>query len=166
MTVYETPDNDFMSSLNGLLKSTDTVLDLGSGIGVLLEEYACSFIVALDIHRPFLENRVYKSVHHILPVHADDYEINLLFLPETFAAVTLVDSIEHFTKEGGKLIMEKAERLARDKVIVFTPRGFSPQSVDHYGLEGDVYQTHYSGRVPEDFTALGYDVLILKGFFP
>lgn len=163
MTVYETSDKDFMSSLNELLASADTVLDIGSGIGVLLEQYACGFIVALDVHRPFLENRVFKSAH-ILPVHANADDIDRLFLPKTFATVTFVDSIEHFTKEDGHRILKKAELLARDKVIVFTPRGFFPQSVDHYGLNGDVYQTHYSGWEPEDFTELGYEVLVFNGF--
>ena len=62
MTVYETSDKDFMSSLNELLAPADTVLDIGSGIGVR-EQYACGFIVALDVHRPFLENRVFKSTY-------------------------------------------------------------------------------------------------------
>ncbi|MFC5648753.1 class I SAM-dependent methyltransferase [Paenibacillus solisilvae] len=163
MIVYETFDKDFMFSVNRLLESAETVLDIGSGIGVLLEKFACSFIVALDVHRPFLENRVFKSAH-ILPIHANAYDIDLLFLPKTFAAVTLVDSIEHFTKDVGQLILKKAELLARDKVIVFTPRGFFPQSVDHYGLNGDVHQTHYCGWEPEDFTDLGYEVLIFKDF--
>jgi hypothetical protein len=163
MTVYQTDRKDFLPILKRLLKSSDSVLDVGSGIGVLLEQYQCRFIVALDIHRPFLENRVYRSPH-ILPLHADAQDISKLFLPKTFGAVTLIDSIEHFTKEAGLAVLEKAERLARDNVIIFTPRGYFPQFVDYYGLNGDIYQTHYSGWEPEDFTDLGYKVLILKGF--
>ena len=163
MTVYYSDSKDFMTSVNSLLVTSQSVLDIGSGIGVLLEQYAASQIVALDIHRPFLEKRVYASPH-IVPLHADAMLIDSLFLPKTFGAVTLIDSIEHFTKENGLAVLRKAEQLARERVVVFTPRGYFPQSVDHYGLNGDVYQTHYSGWEPADFEALGYDVLVFTGF--
>ena len=53
MAVNRTYSKDLMSLLNGLLASSESVLDIGSGIGVLLEQYASRLILALDIHRPF-----------------------------------------------------------------------------------------------------------------
>jgi hypothetical protein len=163
MAMNVTYNRDFMSILNGLMSSSESILDIGSGIGVLLEQYAARFIVALDIHRPYLEKRVYTS-SRIIPINADAQDINRLFLPKTFQMVTLVDTIEHFTKQDGLELLKKAELVARDRVIIFTPRGFFPQSVDHYGLSGEKYQTHYSGWEPEEFAKLGYEVTVLKNF--
>jgi hypothetical protein len=163
MAVNETYSRDLMSLLNGLLVSSESVLDIGSGIGVLLEQYASRLILALDIHRPFLEQRVYKSAH-IIPVNANAMRIERLFMPGSIAMVTLIDTIEHFTKTDGLTLLNKAEQIAGSRVIVFTPRGFFPQSVDHYGLSGDRYQTHRSGWEPEEFEQLGYEVMILKNF--
>ncbi|MFC4101708.1 class I SAM-dependent methyltransferase [Paenibacillus xanthanilyticus] len=163
MATYYTKDRDIVHHINTLLNPKAPVLDLGSGLGVLLELYRSPLVIALDIHRPFLENRLYTSPH-IIPLHADAQDIDRLFLPKTFGIVTLIDAIEHFNKEAGLILLRKAEQLAREGVIVFTPRGFFPQSVDHYGLEGDRYQSHYSGWEPEEFEALGYDVLIMEAF--
>ena len=84
MAVNQTYSKDLMSLLNGLLASTESVLDIGSGIGVLLEQYASRLILALDIHRPFLEQRVYKSAH-IIPVNANAMKIDHLFMPGSIA---------------------------------------------------------------------------------
>lgn len=160
----ETTANDLRLLLQEQLEFCETVLDIGSGTGVLLEDYPAAAVIALDIHRPYLVHRVYRAPH-IIPLHADAREIGKLFLPGTFSAVTFIDSLEHLNREDGKVLLAKAEEIASRKVIVFTPRGFFPQSgVDYYALNGEQYQQHLSGWEPEDLSSLGYEVLILKGF--
>lgn len=164
MMYREIDDKDFMPVLLEQLKFCETILDVGSGTGVLLERLEASVVVGLDIHRPYLLHRQYTSPH-IIPVHADAGHIDQLFLPGTFSAVTFIDSIEHFSMEVGKKLLAMAERIAANRVVVFTPRGFFPQEgQDHFHLQGEYYQKHWSGWEPEDFLELGYAVTVLKGY--
>ncbi|MNE86131.1 hypothetical protein D3C80_1831980 [compost metagenome] len=67
--------------------------------------------------------------------------------------------------DEGKELLRKAELIAASRVVVFTPRGFFPQEgTDHFHLQGEYYQRHWSGWEPEDFMKLGYSVTVLKGF--
>ncbi|MBY0013534.1 class I SAM-dependent methyltransferase [Paenibacillus typhae] len=155
---------DFLPVLLEQLKFSDSILDVGSGTGALLERYEAAVVVGLDIHRPYLLHRKYTSPC-IIPIHANASHIDKLFLPGTFSAVTLIDSLEHFTMEEGKELLRKAEIIASNRVVVFTPRGFFPQEgTDHFHLQGEYYQRHWSGWEPEDFMKLGYSVTVLKGY--
>jgi SAM-dependent methyltransferase len=155
---------DFLPVLLEQLKFSESILDIGSGTGTLLERYEATLVIGLDIHRPYLLHRKYKSPH-IIPLHADAGHIDKLFLPGTFSAVTLIDSLEHFTMAEGMELLRKAEMIASNRVVVFTPRGFFPQEgTDHFHLQGEYYQRHWSGWEPEDFLKLGYSVTVLKGF--
>ncbi|AIQ54597.1 class I SAM-dependent methyltransferase [Paenibacillus sp. FSL R7-0331] len=155
---------DFLPVLLEQLKFSDSILDVGCGTGALLERYEAAVVVGLDIHRPYLLHRKYTSPH-IIPIHANASHIDKLFLPNTFSAVTLIDSLEHFSVDEGKELLRKAELIAASRVVVFTPRGFFPQEgTDHFHLQGEYYQRHWSGWEPEDFMKLGYSVTVLKGF--
>ncbi|WP_151736641.1 class I SAM-dependent methyltransferase ['Paenibacillus yunnanensis' Narsing Rao et al. 2020] len=155
---------DFMPVLLEQLKFASSILDIGSGTGTLLERYEAAVVLGLDIHRPYLLHRKY-SAPHIIPVHADANHIDKLFLPGTFSAVTLIDSLEHFTMQEGEELLRKAERIASSRVVVFTPRGFFPQEgKDYFHLQGEYYQRHCSGWEPEDFLQRGYSVTVLKGY--
>lgn len=114
---------DFLPVLLEYLKFSESILDIGSGTGTLLERYEAALVVGLDIHRPYLLHRKYTSPH-IIPVHADASHIDKLFLPGTFSAVTLIDSLEHFSMKEGMELLKKAEMIATNRVVVFTPRGF------------------------------------------
>ncbi|AIQ49108.1 hypothetical protein R70723_26770 [Paenibacillus sp. FSL R7-0273] len=156
--------SDFLPVLLEQLKFSDSILDVGCGTGALLERYEAAVVMGLDIHRPYLLHRKYTSPN-IIPIHANASHIDKLFLPGTFSAVTLIDSLEHFSMDEGKELLRKAELIASSRVVVFTPRGFFPQEgTDHFHLQGEYFQRHWSGWEPEDFLKLGYSVTVLKGF--
>lgn len=120
--------------------------------------------VALDAHRPYLERIEYRS-SNIIPLHADALAIEELFLPDTFTVVTMIDVLEHFTKTDALELLRQAESVAKERVVLFTPRGFFPQeAVDHYHLKGEQYQMHRSGWEPEELEHLGYEVIVLEGY--
>lgn len=146
------------------LKFSDSILDIGCGLGVLLEYYHARVILGLEIHRPYLENRKFTSPH-IIPIHADAMDMKKLFMPKSMSTVTFFDSLEHFTKQDGVQLLQMAEEIAKYRVIIFTPRGFFPQSnFDFYGLNGEKYQGHYSGWEVEEFIDLGYEITVFKDF--
>lgn len=115
--------NDFLPILLEQLKFCESILDIGSGTGTLLERYEAAVVLGLEIHRPYLLHREYKSPH-IIPVHGDASHMDKLFLAKTFSAVTFIDSIEHFERKEGQRLLGMAERIAYNRVVVFTPRGF------------------------------------------
>lgn len=115
--------NDFLPVLLEQLKFCESILDIGSGTGTLLERYEAAVVLGLEIHRPYLLHRQYKSPH-IIPVHADASHMDKLFLPKTFSAVTFIDSIEHFNKNEAKTLLGMAERIANNRVVVFTLGAF------------------------------------------
>ncbi|NBD23880.1 class I SAM-dependent methyltransferase [Paenibacillus glycinis] len=154
---------DFLALLRRKLTDTESLLDVGCGPCLILDDLPYAHIVALDIHRPYLLNRATKS-GHVIPLNADAHAIGRLFVPNSFSAVSFVDSIEHFPKQEALDMLREAETIARKQVIVFTPRGFFPQeNVDLYGLNGEVFQMHRSGWEPEEFERMGYEVTIMKG---
>ncbi|UUZ94577.1 class I SAM-dependent methyltransferase [Paenibacillus sp. P25] len=160
----ETYSRDFLPALMERIRPSDSILDVGSGIGLLLQYYECPIILALDAHRPYLENRVNRSPH-IIPINADARDMGKMFVPKSVSTVAFIDSIEHFTKPEGLALLHEAEIIAKSRVVVFTPRGFFPQNhVDHYGMSGEFYQSHRSGWEPEEFLNRGYYVLVFKHF--
>ncbi|MGN7454251.1 class I SAM-dependent methyltransferase [Paenibacillus pasadenensis] len=162
--IQRTASKDFLGFLNGMIAGADTLLDVGCGPGVLLGAMDARKIVALDVHRPYLAHVAAHSPL-VIPIHADALEIGRLFVPRSFTAVTMVDVLEHLDKKDGYELIRQAESIARERVILFTPRGFFPQaSIDHYGLNGEQHQTHRSGWEPEELEALGYDILLMEGF--
>ncbi|SDS92312.1 Methyltransferase domain-containing protein [Paenibacillaceae bacterium GAS479] len=164
MMIKEVRNKRFLRYLNKMIAGADTLLDVGCGPGHLLGSLNARMIVALDVHRPYLENMVEHSPL-VVPLHADALDISRLFVRDSFTVVTLVDVLEHFAKSDALELLMQAENVAKERVVLFTPRGFFPQEgVDHYGLNGEEYQTHRSGWEPEELEALGYDIIVMKGF--
>ena len=65
--------------------------------------------------------------------------------------ILLLDVIEHLEKAEGLKLLDCLWKSTK-KVVVFTPIGFMQQTEDAWHLGGDVWQTHRSGWLPEEFT--------------
>ena len=95
-------------------------------------------------------------------------KINELFLDKSFDIVTGIDFIEHLKKEEGFEIMKKAEKIARKKVIFFTPRKWSKnkQAVEdsEYWSCGNPANYHQSLWNDEDFIKQGYEIVPFQGY--
>ncbi|TCP23790.1 hypothetical protein EV207_12813 [Scopulibacillus darangshiensis] len=157
-------DKDILLALKKLIDPSYSLLDVGCGLCSSLSEYNCKIIAGLEIHRPYLEQRKCKHPH-IIPINANALEMDKLFLPKTFTTVLFNDSIEHFKKRDGIHLLNIAEEIATDKVIVFTPRGYFPQKdFDYFNMGGEKYQKHRSGWESRDFLDMGYNVTIFKDF--
>jgi hypothetical protein len=74
--------------------------------------------------------------------------------PDSFDAVVAFDLIEHLGRDEGLALLAMMERMARSRVVVFTPNGYLPQEP----RDGNPLQAHRSGWTAEDFRRLGYDV--------
>ncbi|ODA39534.1 class I SAM-dependent methyltransferase [Desulfosporosinus sp. BG] len=163
MTVNVLNHKDFLSTVNGLLADSSTVLDVGCGVGSTLKEIRCPIKIGVDAHRPYLENAKYGE--RFIKLNFTAERISELFLPNSLDSVTLIDVIEHLEKGVALDVLRQVEAIAVKKVIVFTPRGFFKQlDIDHYGLGGESYQRHRSGWEVDDFQNIGYNVSVFSKF--
>ncbi|MFC4778763.1 hypothetical protein ACFO9Q_18365 [Paenibacillus sp. GCM10023252] len=160
----ETYDRNFIELMLSQLHDRESLLDIGSGLCSLLRYMPYKHIIALDIHRPYLVNRICMEPH-IIPLLAEAKSIGKLFIPDSVSTVSFMDSLEHFTKIEALELLQDAEQIAKHQVVVFAPRGYFPQKgIDHYGMNGESYQEHRSSWEPEELEARGYAVTVLKGF--
>lgn len=145
-----------------LARGCESVLDVGTGLMSSLDLMPCRIKLGLDAHRPYLEQR---RVTGAVPVNASATELERLFVPAAVDLVTLIDVIEHFTPDDAHEVLRQAETVAARRVVLFTPRGEFPQDgFDAFGLGGEELQRHRSSWEPDNLAALGYRVLILKGY--
>lgn len=154
---------EFLGVITELLMDSQSVLDVGCGVGTTLKDFPCPIKIGIDPHKPYLEKA--KQVASFLPIKLEAEHLEDTFIDKSIDSVTLIDVIEHMEKETGFEVLRQAERIASKKVIVFTPRGFFKQlDTDHLDLGGEFYQKHRSGWEVEDFLESGYQVIIFENF--
>jgi hypothetical protein len=148
--------------LRALAGGCRSVLDVGTGQMQSLVDVPCAVRIGLDAHRPYLEHRLIPDA---VPINASALDLERLFVSGAVDLVQLIDVIEHFERADADRLLEQAARVASRRVVLFTPRGAFPQEdVDHFGLGGEELQRHRSAWEPEDFTARGLNVIVLRGF--
>lgn len=143
--------------LRELIRS-ESVLDLGCG------RHSMVPIIPSRIHTVGVEyfesafQEARDSGRHDRVIQADITKIE--FEEKTFDAVVLLDVLEHLTKEEGNALIEKMDRWAKKKVIIFTPNGFVHQdSYDHNPL-----MEHKSGWENKEFIQKGFRTHGVRGF--
>lgn len=143
--------------------SCDSLLDVGCGRQSPVKEFSrgLSRVVGVDRHVPYLEESRANGFHHDYR-QGDVLEIGGLFEPGSFDCVVALDLIEHLPKEEGLRLIPMMERIARKKVIIFTPNGFLEQRA----YDDNSLQEHLSGWTPAEMRALGYRVIGVNGWRP
>jgi hypothetical protein len=141
----------------------DTMLDVGCGVSSPVQQFArkLKHTVGFDAHQPAIDAARAAGIHHDY-VCADVRELDRHFAPRSFDCVVALDLIEHLEKADGLQLLDSIERIARKRVIVFTPNGFVPQGA--YG--GNDFQIHRSGWTPDEMRARGYRVRGYNGWKP
>ena len=98
----------------------------------------------------------------------DIRKIGGIFQENSFDVVTAFDAIEHLEKEEGFKLIKDAERIARKKVIFFTPKKWddNKRSVEDkkFWSYGNTANYHKSLWKEKDFTDLGYKLLSYQGY--
>lgn len=146
-----------------ILSSCQTLLDVGCGSNSQIRAFSKKMIytMGIDGYIPSIEKSREAGIHsdytvlNILEI-ADRFEAN------SFDCVLASDVIEHLEKNDGLKLMRDMERIARKKVIIFTPNGFLPQGA----YEGNEYQIHRSGWEIDEMQRYGYRVIGVNGWKP
>lgn len=136
-----------------------SVLDVGCGSNspiVKIKKKPNS--VGFDLFEPSLKKSKKKRIHSKY-VAGNILELEKHFKSRSYDCVIGLDIIEHFIKKEGENLLCTMEKVAKSRVIIFTPNGFVKQSV----YDNNIYQIHKSGWTVADFQKRGYRVLGLRG---
>ena len=137
------------------LVDSDSILDLGCGIMSATDELN-NKIIGVDIWPRYLNH-----IKHKFPVIILSMEETDRFLDDSFDIVFCLDVLEHLPKELALKILDECKRIARRKVIIYTPsihKDNSEAIKDAWGLGECKYQEHISVVNLEDFILSGYKV--------
>lgn len=151
LRVFPRFPKEFGKSLVGI----NSLLDVGCGSHSPIRPFSKSFYsVGVDLYEPSIEKSKQDGIHNDYK-KIDVLEIGNNFKPDSFDCVIALDVIEHLTKEEGYKLLDMMEKIARKKVIIYTPNGFIPQGAD----DGNLWQIHKSGWSTEDMKKRGYKVI-------
>ncbi len=161
-SIYQDLFASYEKELLKALAGCASVLDVGCGshspVGPMRGK---AKLTGIDAHAPSIEQSRSLGIHDEYHVH-DVLKARDLFAPESFDSVVALDLIEHLEKEDGLLLLEQMERMARRKIIVFTPNGFLPQGE----YDNNPLQVHRSGWSVTEMNARGYDAIGINGWRP
>lgn len=140
--------------------SAGSLLEVGCGdhSPVAWFEHKPETSIGVDLFEPALERSRAAGIHDEYR-RLDVRELGAHFEPDSVDVVLALDLIEHLTEAEGFRLLEDMERIARERVVVFTPNGFLEQG--EYG--GNPWQVHRSGWSARRMRQLGYEVLGFNG---
>lgn len=95
---------------------------------------------------------------------ADILQIDKLFTPKSHDLVVALDVIEHLQKDEGYKWLQDMKRIARKRVLIFSPQG--DYMVGQCSEGQKRHDAHWSGWTAEEFDAMGYDTLLCPDFHP
>lgn len=129
-----------------------TGLDIGCGEFSILTELRKSGFksTGMDASPEMLESAREKHLH-------DNYMAGQFLtanVGDQYDVVVMSHVIEHFSKEDGERVLEKAEKISARMVYIETPYGYLEQG----DVAGNPFQRHLSGWLPVEFGARGYTV--------
>jgi 2-polyprenyl-3-methyl-5-hydroxy-6-metoxy-1,4-benzoquinol methylase len=144
--------------LRKVLNGCESVLDVGCGKSMNLRWLGVKRSTGIDGYKPDLEEARRRSAHDEF-VLGDVRELDRYFKPDQFDAVVAFDVIEHLNKEDSLRLMQTMEKIARCKVVFFTPNGFLPQ----HHLHNNDLQEHLSSWETAEMEQHGYRVIGMLG---
>jgi len=156
----------YMWVLKKSIGKPKTILDLGCGDGTLMQFLSQGEnwqITGIEIYKKAIETALKRNTYQklirgdLLKTIKDKTQVS------KYDVVFFSQVIEHVTRKDGEEILKEIEKLAKNRIIVGTPRGFMEQP--HEFLDDNPHQVHKSGWSIRDFTSRGYKVYGV-GFWP
>ncbi|OGF32079.1 hypothetical protein A3H09_03100 [Candidatus Falkowbacteria bacterium RIFCSPLOWO2_12_FULL_45_13] len=139
----------------------DTVVDLGCGRNSPIKAFSSQLIYSLgiDSHPASIADSWQAKIHNAY-LAADLFDACRKMADNSFAGALALDVIEHLEKNDGRRLIGEMIRIAKKKVIIYTPNGFLKQD----RLPDNPAQEHLSGWSAEEMGRLGFKVYGMSGF--
>jgi 2-polyprenyl-3-methyl-5-hydroxy-6-metoxy-1,4-benzoquinol methylase len=119
--------NQYARRLEEAVSDCESLLDVGCGSESPVKFFGKKmYCIGVDAFVPCIEKSEAAHIHneyHMMNV----MDIYPAFPKESFDAVIASDLIEHLKKEDKYKLIEIMEKIARKKVVIFTPNGFLKQ---------------------------------------
>jgi SAM-dependent methyltransferase len=153
--------NSFARMLERECSGCESLLDVGCGSSSPIRMFSKKIprVVGVDNFQPSIDKSRADGIHSEYR-RMDVLDIGAEFPAASFDAVIALDLIEHLQKQDGLRLMAMMERLARRKVIIFTPNGFREQ----HEFDGNINQVHVSGWEVKEMRARGYRIRGVHGW--
>ena len=151
-------DYSYLKWLQMDLSDCESILELGCGSNSPLLKIGCGYKTdAVDIFEPYID------MHNRTGVYRSCEVADILTMPlipdkeKAYDAVVICDVLEHLPKDKVFDIdlLSAIEKVARKKVILFTPNGF----VENEEIDDNHYQEHLSVWEPSNYICRGYKVV-------
>lgn len=140
----------------------DEVIDFGCGLMPITRQLECKKMIGIDGWLPIVEQlrTDLEDMGHIFIWHLDLSGRLLEAANDNSIDVCLaIDLVEHFEKDDAWRLIGHMERIARKRVVIFTPDGFKQQERD----DNSEFQKHRCGFIPKEFKNKGYAISMRKG---
>ena len=137
------------------LNSNDSIIDFGCGIMSATDELN-NKIIGVDIWNKYLNH-----IKDRFPTVKISMEETDRFMDKSYDVVLCLDVLEHLDYQLALKILDECKRIARRKVIIYTPsihKDNSNAEKDAWCLGECEYQKHISVIKMEDFISRGYRV--------
>ncbi len=148
----------FASNVHKELEGMESVLELGCGVHSYLSKFGNGqkgrpYAVGVDIYKPSADLAKAAGVYDEVFI-MDAMNIADTFSDKSFDCIMAMDFIEHLNKEDGLKLLAVITKIAKKKIILYTPNGFLEQGPEY----GNPWQQHLSGWSAQEMSAMGYQV--------
>lgn len=132
-----------------------TLLDVGCGSWSPIRHFKHKINSTwVDTFLPSIERSKNQKIHNNYK-QIDVMDIGNAFEPNSFDCVLASDLIEHLEKDDWNKLLEMMEKIAKNKVIVFTPNWFVPQ----WEYDSNPRQIHKSWRAVKEMKQKWYQII-------
>lgn len=157
--IYNWVYPSYHSALSKATIGFDSILDVGCGTKSPLMYVRGEITkVGVDAHLPSIEISKAKGIHDSY-INAQFSELNEKCSENSFECVLANDVLEHLDYESGMAFLDDLERIAKKRIIIFTPNGFVPQRP----YNNNPWMLHKSGWTSRSMESRGYKVAGING---
>ena len=152
----------YQKELLDALAGCESILDVGCGsASPVAPMRGKARLVGVDAYAGSIKTAKATNTHDVLHTH-DVLKLRELFADQSFECVAALDLIEHLEKRDGLQLLDDVERIARKRIVIFTPNGFLRQGE----YDNNPWQVHKSGWEVDEMRARGYLVIGINGWRP
>jgi SAM-dependent methyltransferase len=157
--IYKKIFKNYVNELEELTKDCQSLLDVGCGMESPIMHFKKRInAVGVDAFLPSIERSKAQNIHNEY-FNIGVLELDKQFENKSFDCVLASDLIEHLHKDDGFKLLELAEKIAKKRVVIFTPNGFLKQGE----YDNNPWQVHLSGWEINEMEERGYKVIGING---